>query len=161
MDDGSPDGTRAGPAPRECPLPGLPAPALGSLVDGLARDDRVVAAYVFGSRSRGTHHRESDLDLGVLVTPEAARRGFPEEGMASWLGPLVLACGQDLHAVVLNGASAVLAMQVLRHGVRILERDRRAARDWEARMNLRYLDEMPVLARTWRSPPAPRSAGHG
>jgi predicted nucleotidyltransferase len=78
--------------------------AAARLRDALAGIDEVRLAYLFGSRSRGDARVDSDFDIAVLLTPDAAaaERGGTIRRLAARLGREVSAAYVDL--VVLNDA---------------------------------------------------------
>jgi len=40
-----------------------------TLPDLFSSDDRIIAAYLFGSHVDGSAHEKSDLDLGIMIDP--------------------------------------------------------------------------------------------
>lgn len=109
----------------------------------------VVSVYLFGSHAAGRAHRESDLDLGVLLdrtTHPSSRSRFDARLalLASWhsaVGPSAI----DL--VILNDAPPHLARRVLTEGVRVYCAD--PEQDHAARRTamLRAADLEPFLRR--------------
>jgi predicted nucleotidyltransferase len=79
-------------------------------------------ALLFGSRARGRPRPDSDIDIGVLLTTDAARsdRGRTIRGIIGRLGRAVPASLIDL--VVLNDAPALLRHRVIRDGIVLLQR---------------------------------------
>ena len=51
----------------------------------------VAAAYLFGSQARGTAHRESDVDVGVLFDPPALPDRVRRDEAACLLGSELIA----------------------------------------------------------------------
>ena len=109
------------------------------------RSGGVVAAYLFGSRARGTARKGSDVDLGVL---------FAESLPTSLHGPpsriadaLERELGAEVQVVVLNTAPPDLVHRVLRDGVLVHESDRSARIRFEVARRREYLDLLPVLRR--------------
>lgn len=78
---------------------------------GRATPPGVAAAYAFGSHAEGRAHRESDVDVGVLLRRDhfATAQGRFEEGvrLASWL--MAELRRPDVDLVVLNDAPPDLA----------------------------------------------------
>jgi predicted nucleotidyltransferase len=126
------------------------------LRDALVPIDEVRLAYLFGSRARGVARAESDFDIAVLLTPDAAaaERGGTIRRLAAMLGREVSAAYVDL--VVLNDAPALLRQRVLRDGVLLVQRspedrvrfavrtirdyqDGQVRRDWFTRQRIRRL----------------------
>ena len=64
------------------------ADAMSRLLGSLRRRFRIQKAIVFGSRARGDHRIDSDLDI-VLVSPDFSRLDFvsrPAEVLRCWKG---------------------------------------------------------------------------
>lgn len=106
-------------------------------------DDRLLAAYIFGSVARGTDSSESDIDVGVLSSTEisATLGGLP----LSLEGDLERALGRRVQVVVLNHAPADLVHRVLRDGRLLLDRDRAAWIRFEVDARNRYFVLLPTL----------------
>lgn len=78
------------------------------------------ALWVHGSEARGTAGRRSDLDLAGLF------RGRPApEDVLDAAAELTASLGRAVDLVDLDRASPILAMQVLRHGRLLVDRDLR------------------------------------
>jgi len=90
----------------------------------LAATPEVAFALVFGSRARGRHRPDSDLDLAVYLDPSLDRKGRFRV-LADLASRMPLDPPTDL--VVLNDAPALLGHQALM-GRRLFIRDGRA---WE------------------------------
>ena len=109
-----------------------------------ARSD-VVAAYLFGSQSRGTARPDSDVDVAILM------RGDPPstlDGMGlDILADLELALHRRVDLVVLNHAPPDLVHRVLRDKRIVLDRDRSARIQFEVRARNEYFDLLPFLRR--------------
>jgi predicted nucleotidyltransferase len=86
--------------------------------------DGLVSAYLFGSVASGRTHRESDVDVGVLLD----RRHFPTtaerfDARLRLVGPLQSAVGRDVDLVVLNNAPPQLARHIMTTGRRLVVKD--------------------------------------
>lgn len=124
------------------------APALSDLFAAGA-PDTVVAAYLFGAHAERRAHRESDVDVGVLLRRErlpTSRERF-DEGvrLAAWLAtelhePLI-----DL--VVLDDAPATFATRVVTVGVRVYCADAAVEHAFRRDAQLRAADLAPFLRR--------------
>lgn len=112
----------------------------------------VVAAYFFGSYAEGRGHRESDVDVAVLLDRDvfaAPRERFEER--LRLIGELGTALGRsDVDLVVLNDAPPELAARIVTKGVRVYcaegEKDHAFRRDAQ----LRAADLKPFLERMRR-----------
>jgi hypothetical protein len=112
----------------------------------------IVAAYLFGSHAAGHPHRESDVDVAVLLdatkAPGAGDRGRRALAMA---GDLIAATHVNrVDVLVLNDAPPELAAHVLREGVRLVCRNEEADRAFTRRTLLLAADQAPFLRRTRR-----------
>jgi predicted nucleotidyltransferase len=121
------------------------------------RSTGAVAVYLFGSVARGDAHRDSDVDLAVLLREDPPRTldglGLDlADGLQAELGVPVL-------VVVLNTAPCDLIHRVLRDGRLLVDRDPSARIRFEVRARNEYFDLKPVLDRYRRGrpeTPAPR-----
>jgi predicted nucleotidyltransferase len=112
----------------------------------------VVSAYLFGSHAEGRSHRESDVDVGVLLRHEV--HGTPRERfevrirLSTWLAGVLRGTAADV--VILNDAPPPLGRRIVTAGHRVFcadpERDHAFARD----VQLRAADIEPFLRRTRR-----------
>ncbi len=127
------------------------------LTRALSPRAEVLEAYLFGSRGRGSAHRESDVDVAVYVDTarvEASAFGY----QADLTAHLMAALGRDaVDVVVLNRAPPLLYHRVLRDGVRLLSRDLRATTTRAGRALAQYLDFLPQMDKM----DASRSVGAG
>ncbi len=109
----------------------------------------VVSAYLFGSHAEGRAHRESDVDVGVLLN----RRLIPTHGERFDLrvrlsSDLIHATGNNtVDVVVLNDAPPLFARRILWTGIEICCRDRDLDRDFRRDVQLRAADLAPFLER--------------
>ena len=101
-----------------------------ALVDRLAATNAagLVSAYLFGSHAENRAHRESDVDVGVLLDwktyPTAADRAEAELGLIAELTHA--AHRRPVDVVILNDAPPTFARHVLTRGRRIVCRDAEA-----------------------------------
>jgi len=105
----------------------------------------VLAAYLYGSRARGTASPESDVDLGVLLKapPAAALSDVARDLEAT----VERALGLPVEVVVVNTAPADLVHRILRDGLILLDRDRAARLRFEVQSRNEYFDLEPVRRR--------------
>lgn len=105
----------------------------------LFREYDVDVAYLFGSYATGTHHEESDVDIGLLCTdddPAHHRIGALERGLSDRL-ELPVDCR------LLNDADPRFVYNVLRTGRPVFVADDGRRRDFEHRIMRTYLDMKP------------------
>ncbi len=104
----------------------------------------IQAAYLFGSRAAGTSRPNSDIDIAVLVNPDALKRAVLDyrlELMADFGAALHR---PDVDLVVLNHASPLLAHRVLSGGVLVFERSPVARVRFQVRTAAMYADAVPM-----------------
>jgi predicted nucleotidyltransferase len=110
----------------------------------------VVSAYLFGSQASGRAHRESDVDVGVLLDrrrhPTAEARFEERLGL---LGRLTHALsGAAVDVVVLNEAPAGLARRIVLDGTALFCSDPHTDRAFRRDVQLLAADLEPFLRRT-------------
>ena len=123
--------------------------ALGRLLVGLDSPG-LVSAYLFGSHAAGRAHRESDIDVAVLLERTAfptAKARFEEQlRLSTLLGEALGTSRIDL--VLLNDAPPLLGRHIVTAGERMFcsdpDRDHAYVRD----VQLRAADLEPFLRRT-------------
>lgn len=116
------------------------------------RFPQVVSLYLFGSEARGEGHRESDVDVGVVVdraaAPTAADRFDLRVRIAS---ELIAVTGRNqVDVAVLNDVPPGFARAVVTRGVRIYCRDPEGDRNFVRDVLLRAADLDPFLRRMSR-----------
>jgi len=74
----------------------------------------VVAVFLFGSHARGRARATSDIDLAVLVDPQAKVDEF--ELKRDLMIGLSRILRKEIHLVILNRAGETLSAQVFKHG---------------------------------------------
>ncbi len=109
----------------------------------------VVSVYLFGSRAEGREHRESDLDLGLLLDRSAAptrRERFDiVVRLVSALQAEAATCELDL--LVLNDAPPLFARRIVTEGRRVHCRDSEIDEAFVRDIQLRAADLQPFLER--------------
>lgn len=85
--------------------------------------EEVLIAYLFGSQTTGLTHRESDVDVALLFRFDSVPSG---DQLLQIQDELTSLLKKEVDIVVLNDASPVIRMQVLRKGKKLFERDRQA-----------------------------------
>lgn len=117
-----------------------------------ARPSGVVAAYLFGSHARGTAHRESDVDVAVLLDYEAlSERGArAREALRLCTELVAVTHSNQVDVVVLNDAPPELAAGVVSRGRRLYCTDEAADHAFVRTALLRHADVRPFLERTRR-----------
>jgi uncharacterized protein len=105
------------------------------------RPEPIVAAWLFGSRARGTHQPDSDVDVAVLLRSRPTTLEMLPLDLAA---DLEKALDLDVDAVALNDASPDLIHRVLRDGVVVCDRDRAARLAFEVAARNEYFDLEPA-----------------
>jgi predicted nucleotidyltransferase len=125
------------------------AEALARILEG--ESPGLVSAYLFGSHAEDRAHRESDVDVGVLLSrgarPTAAQRFEERVRLAALLGAELK---RPVDVVVLNDAPPGLGRRVVTRGVRLLCRDPEADHAFVRDVQLRAADLEPFLRRLRR-----------
>jgi predicted nucleotidyltransferase len=120
------------------------------LADGLRASGvpGIVCAYLFGSHARGMPHRESDVDVGVLLHralyPDAGPRFDVRVRLSS---ELLAAVHREVDVVILNDAPPMLGRHILTEGRRILCLDPTADHDYVVYALIRAADVEPWYRR--------------
>jgi predicted nucleotidyltransferase len=117
-----------------------------------AQHPGVVAAFLFGSHARGAAHRDSDIDVSVLLD----RRRFPDRRVRfaarlQLTGWLIAAthCNQ-VDVVVLNDAPPLLSRHIVTTGERLFCADEAVMHSFYRDALLRAADIAPFLRRMAR-----------
>ena len=124
------------------------AGALESFFENHAGDD-VVVAYLFGSEAEGRAHKDSDVDVAVMLN----RRSFPSarerfDYRITLVGHLIAFLHRnEIDVVVLNDAPPLFARRIVTEGVRVFSRDRLAAQELIRDICLRAADVAPFVSR--------------
>lgn len=95
-----------------------------ALVASLTGHEGVVSAYLFGSEAHGRAHRESDVDVGVLLSrPVYPRPADRFEARLRLTGRLQAAVGREVDIVILNDAPPQLVRHIMTGGRRLMVAD--------------------------------------
>ena len=112
----------------------------------------VASAYLFGSQAEGRAHRDSDVDIGVVLCYSeypAARDRF--EGRLRLGTELAAALGREADVIVLNDAPPLLARRIVVAGRRVFCADPEADHAFVRDAQLRAADLEPFLRRARRT----------
>ena len=106
--------------------------------------EEILAVYLFGSFLQKDHPH--DIDIAVLLErPLTDERKYPFGYSAAIATELISLLHTDaVDVVVLNNASPILMMQVLKTGGLLYSRDERARLEQEKRMRDTYIDTAPL-----------------
>ena len=114
-----------------------------------ARPDGVLSAYLFGSHANDRAHRESDIDIAVLLDRRAlASKRERFEARLKLTSPLAAAPGTGaIDIVVLNDAPPHLTRRIMTEGIRVFCVDMEADHAARRMALLRAADLEPFLRR--------------
>ncbi|MEO8505774.1 MAG: nucleotidyltransferase domain-containing protein [Acidobacteriota bacterium] len=127
-------------SPQSADLVAKLAAALGGL-----HEPSLVSAYLFGSQAEDRAHRESDIDVAVLVD-----RGLSVEERFALRLRLATELpghfgGREVDVVVLNDAPPHLGRRAALDGIRVLCGDSQLDHDFRRDVQLRAADLEPFL----------------
>jgi predicted nucleotidyltransferase len=114
------------------------------LVEFLATQPDIVAAYLFGSLAQGRATPRSDIDIAVLLTRVPDVLAGECDRQFQLMDDLRRFADRVVDVVILNSASIILQNQILRYGRRLYESDRRARVVFEVRSGQTYVDSKPM-----------------
>jgi uncharacterized protein len=113
------------------------------LKEFLAGRQDILLAFLFGSEASGRPHAGSDVDIALLF--HSGR--IPSNDQLSGIeDELVRLLKRETDVVVLNDASPILKMQVLRNGHKLVEQNRRVYSEFFVRTVNEYDDLKRVRA---------------
>ncbi len=109
----------------------------------------VVSVYLFGSHAEGREHRESDVDIGVLldrsvVSSKKERFDLSLRIFADLRATTGL---ENIDLVVLNDAPPLLGRRIVTEGRRLICRDSEIDHSYVRDIQLRAADIQPFLER--------------
>lgn len=112
----------------------------------------LISVYLFGSVARGTEHRESDVDVGVLFDRSRhADRADRNALRIDLTSALIHVLGRNaVDVVILNDAPPELGRKVVTQGERVYCRDAEADHAFVRDVQLRAADLSPFLQRMRR-----------
>ena len=120
---------------------------LPRLVEALTKDNRIEAAWLFGSRARNEADALSDVDLAVLAKGDLDASAL-WDAQLEWTGLAVETLGTDEVAVqALNRLPVALRDPILRDARLLWSRSPEIVADFAAMTLKAYLDLKPYLAR--------------
>jgi predicted nucleotidyltransferase len=110
------------------------------------------SAYLFGSHADGRAHRESDVDLGVLLSWDLHPTRQGRDDLQVTLGSDLIAVlhQNSVDLVILNDASPLLGRHIVTAGRRIFLGDAALDHAFVRDIQLRAADLAPFLSRMRR-----------
>jgi predicted nucleotidyltransferase len=127
---------------------------VGILARFFSKANRIglASAYLFGSQSTGKTHRESDVDVGILLdygTHPTHRARF-DERLKLYSSLIEVLGSNEVDVVILNDAPPLLAARVVIEGRRVFCAKPLLDRSFFRDVQLRAADLLPFLSRTRR-----------
>ena len=128
---------------------------VGAALEAVLAEERRIAAasaYVFGSVAEGRAHRQSDVDVALLLVraahPSASDRFDARLRLSARLADRL---GHPVDVVILNDAAPGLGRHIVTRGSRVLCRDGDADHAFVRDVQLRAADLDPFLRRLRRA----------
>jgi predicted nucleotidyltransferase len=111
----------------------------------------VASAYLFGSHAEGRAHRESDVDVGILLQWDRHPTRDDRFDMRVRLGSELIHAlkHNEVDIVILNDAPPLLGRKIIQDGIRVFVGDSRADHDYVRDIQILAADLEPWLRR-WR-----------
>ena len=129
----------------------MTGPIVLTIANNLEGVPGVISSYLFGSMANGRAHRESDVDIGLLLDRKVYR--LPSDRFEARLrltGRLGGAVARDVDLVVLNDAPPQLARHIITRGLRLTISNAAADHEFLRTVLSRAADLQPFLNSTRR-----------
>lgn len=109
----------------------------------------VASVYLFGSHAEGRAHRESDVDIGILLQWERHPIRSDRFDMRIQLGSELIAVlhHNEVDVVILNDAPPILGRKIIQDGIRVFLGDPSADHAYVRDIQIRAADLEPWLRR--------------
>lgn len=104
----------------------------------LQENEKIYAAYIYGSYATGRQHKESDIDIGVLVNEELDREELSEVKAA-----LQNEVDREVDIRVLNERDTRFLQNVLSQAELVFSRDEEERVSFEVEVMQNYRDMKP------------------
>jgi predicted nucleotidyltransferase len=111
----------------------------------------VASAYLFGSHAEGRAHRESDVDVGILLQWDRHPTRDDRFDVRVRLGSELIHAlkHNEVDIVILNDAPPLLGRKIIQDGIRVFLGDPRVDHDYVRDIQILAADLEPWLRR-WR-----------
>jgi predicted nucleotidyltransferase len=107
----------------------------------LAKEKKVVFAYLFGSLASGKTNKESDIDVAVFL--DCKKEYFFKERI-NLINHLSKNLEKKTDVIILNRATPFLKFVVLQEGILILDKDESKRIDFDLKSTNEYFDYKPT-----------------
>ena len=124
---------------------------LAALSEYFTSRDDVSFALLFGSHARGQAGPLADVDVAAYLSGSPSADQCFDARLDITLGGMGVLGVNDVDVAILNCVGLVLRFAVIRDGVLLSCRDRRALVEFRARTMTEYFDYLPVLTRHTRA----------
>jgi len=129
----------------------MTGPIVLTIANNLEGVPGVISAYLFGSMANGRAHRESDVDVGLLLDRKVYRTPADRfEARLRLAGRLGAAVAREVDLVILNDSPPQLARHILTRGLRLMISNASADHDFLRMVLSRAADLEPFLNSTRR-----------
>lgn len=132
----------------------LDVPGLPGLLRYLEAQPDVAAAWVFGSRARGDHRPDSDVDVAILAARGWEERPDSLERLVAFRVEVPETMGLSDHqvdAVVAQEMKPLAAFALVRDGVPIYDRDPVYRVEWQIRAFHLGMDARRMARMSWEA----------
>ena len=126
------------------------AAAVGGLLSTSAGAD-VISGFLFGSQVDGRAHRESDVDVAVLLRSDLDRRQRFEIRLRLTTEIIAVLHHNEVDVVVLNDAPPLFARSIVLDGKRVYCADAEVDHAFRRDVQLRAADLRPFIERGRRA----------
>lgn len=106
--------------------------------------EEISIAYLYGSTAKDTIHKDSDIDIGLLLNKEFESDPLYTVKIAREIEKEV-GSDREVDVRILNDKPITFQHQVLKNGRRIFSRDEKTRIKFETRVYDRYLDYKPFF----------------
>jgi predicted nucleotidyltransferase len=129
----------------------MTGPIVLTIANNLEGVPGVISAYLFGSMANGRAHRESDVDVGLLLDRKLYRTPADRfEARLRLAGRLGAAVARNVDLVILNDSPPQLARHILTRGLRLMISNASADHEFLRMVLSRAADLEPFLNSTRR-----------
>lgn len=111
----------------------------------------VISAFLFGSHAAGRAHRESDIDIAVLLRPELDEKRRFEIRVQLTTELIAVLHHNEIDLVVLNDLPPLFARSIVLDGKRAYCADAEADHAFRRDVQLRAADLAPFIERSRRA----------
>ncbi len=108
----------------------------------LSAHPEIIAAYLFGSTATGRTHRQSDIDIGILLKTRYKQSPLYSSRLARSISK-ILPSKNEPDVRVLNNASPRFLFQVIKNGKLIISKNEKKRVQFETGVISQYLDIKP------------------